>query len=92
MTKFPTGRARHLNCFTSDHHSIILPLDVNGENKKWRRKPFRFEAMWVRDSGCKDIITKAWDCTPKGTHMFVATKKLKNCKEDVESLESRPFW
>ena len=67
LTKFPTGRVRHLNCFTSDHCLILLSLDDNEEHQKWRRKPFHFEAMWVSDSGCRDIITKKWDCIPDGT-------------------------
>ena len=45
FTKFPTGRVRHLNCFTSDHRPILLSLDAGGERHKWHRKPFRFEAM-----------------------------------------------
>ncbi|XP_065631679.1 uncharacterized protein LOC136068452 [Quercus suber] len=71
LARFPTGRIKHLNCFTSDHRPILLSLEAGGEHKKWNRKPFRFEAMWVSDSGCRDVITRAWDCTPEGTPMFV---------------------
>ena len=85
LTKFPTGRVRHLNYFTLDHRSILLSLDINGENKKWRRKPFHFEAIWVTNFGCRDIITKAWDCTPNGTPMFATTKKLKRCKRMLKA-------
>lgn len=80
LTKFPTGRVRHLKYFTSSHLPILLSLDVNGEHQKWRRKPFRFEAMRVTNFGCRNIIIKAWDCTPNGTPMFVATKKLKSVR------------
>ena len=45
LAKFPTGRVKHLNYFTSDHRPILLSLDDNGEQQKWTRKPFRFEAM-----------------------------------------------
>lgn len=31
LAKFPTGRVKHLNCFTSDHRLILLSLDDNGE-------------------------------------------------------------
>ena len=40
LTCFPIGRVRHLNCFTSDHRLILLYLDDNGEQQKWRRNPF----------------------------------------------------
>lgn len=34
LARFPTGRVKHLNCFTSDHRPILLSLDGNGEHKK----------------------------------------------------------
>ncbi|KAK9988680.1 hypothetical protein SO802_028919 [Lithocarpus litseifolius] len=84
LDKFPTGRVKHLNCFTSDHQPILLSLDANGEHQKWHRKLFRFEAMWVSDSGCHEVITRAWDCTPDGTPMFATTSKLKRCKQSLK--------
>ena len=80
LTRFPTGRVKHLNCFTSDHRPILLSLDGNTEFQKWRRKPFRFEAMWISDLECKEVVKRAWDCAPNGTPMFVATTKLRRCK------------
>jgi len=75
-----------LNCFTSDHRPILLYLDGNGEQQKWSRKPFWFEAMWISDPECKEVITRAWDCAPNGTPMFVAATKLKRCKKRLK------FW
>ena len=48
LTRFPTSRMKHLNCFTSNHRPILLSLGGNGEQQKWRRKPLRFEAMWIK--------------------------------------------
>ena len=62
-----------------------MSLDENGEHQGWRQKPFRFEAMWVEDPGCKEIITRAWDCTLKGTPMYAATTKLKRCKKYLKA-------
>ena len=31
--------------------------------------------------GCRDIVTRGWDCAVKGTPMFTTTKKLKRCKQ-----------
>ncbi|KAK7846040.1 hypothetical protein CFP56_008494 [Quercus suber] len=91
LARFPTGRIKHLNCFTSDHRPILLSLDAGGEHKKWNRKPFRFEAMWVSDSGCRDVITRAWDCTPDGTPMFVTASKLKRCKQSLKAWSREHF-
>ena len=67
LAKFPIGRVTHLHCFTSDHRPILLALNVDGEHKKWCQKPFCFEAMWISDPGCRETITKAWDCALDGT-------------------------
>ena len=84
LSKFPTGQVRHLNCFTSDHLPILLSLDASGQRRKWHRKLFRFEAMWVLDPGCKDTITRAWDCSPNSTPMFATAMKLKKCKQSLK--------
>ena len=81
LTWFPTGRVKHLNCFTSDHRPILIYLDGNGEQQKWHRKPFRFETMWISDLECKEVITRAWDCALDCTPMFVTAIKLKRCKK-----------
>ena len=70
-----------MHCFTSDHRPLLLSLEGHGEYQKWRRKPFRFEAMWTDDPECKEVVARAWDCAPTGTPMFVAATKLKNCKK-----------
>ncbi|XP_065639086.1 uncharacterized protein LOC136071560 [Quercus suber] len=61
LARFPTGRVRHLSCFTSDHRPILLTLDAKGEKQRWRRKPFRFEAMWMTDPGCHNTVVRAWE-------------------------------
>ena len=61
LSIFPKGRVMRLHCFTSNHLPILLARNVDGEHKKWCRKPFRFEAMWISNLGCRETITKAWD-------------------------------
>ena len=77
LLRFPIGKVRHMHCFTSDHHLIILALDPNGETQRRRRKPFWFEAMWLTNLGCEEVFTRAWDCNVDSTPMFTTTKKLK---------------
>ncbi|KAK9984532.1 hypothetical protein SO802_034057 [Lithocarpus litseifolius] len=73
------------------HRPILLSLDENAEHQRWRRKPFCFEAMWVEDPGCKEIITRAWDCTPDGTPMYAVTTKLKRCKKHLKAWSQDHF-
>ena len=70
LEKFPTGRIRNLPCITSDHYPILLTLDAEGEKQRWKRKSFRFEAMWLTDSGCHHTVSKAWESNPTSALMF----------------------
>ena len=56
LAKFPTGRVKHLSCFTSDHRPLLLSLDADGERKRWSRKPFRFESIWLTDLECGHTV------------------------------------
>ena len=85
LSRFPTGRIRHLNCYTSDHHLILLSLDSNGETQSWKRKPFCFEVMWLTDLECSGVISTTWACNAKGSPMVVATKKVAKCKKMLKA-------
>lgn len=41
--------------------------------------------------GCRDIVTRAWDCAVKGTRMFTTTKKLKRCKRMLKAWDRDHF-
>ena len=57
---FPTIRVHHLPGTLSDHCPLWLCFD--DENVKFYKKsrPFRFEAVWLKDEGCEVVIKKAW--------------------------------
>ena len=85
LSRFPTGRIRHLNCYTLDHRPILLSLDSNGETQSWKRKPFCFEVMWLTDLECSGVISTAWACNAEGSPMVVATKKVAKCKKMLKA-------
>nr|POE74098.1 hypothetical protein CFP56_64342 [Quercus suber] len=84
-------RVRHLNYFTSDHRPILLSLDSNGENQRRRRKPFRFEAMWLTDPERNGVLSMAWACNVEGSPMAVATKKVAKCKKMLKAWKRDQF-
>ena len=63
IAKFPAATLRHLHCFSSDHRPIKVVFDPNSESQRWFRRPFRFEEMWLADSGCSDTVLRAWETT-----------------------------
>ncbi|KAG2668449.1 hypothetical protein I3760_15G161300 [Carya illinoinensis] len=55
---FPQVVVTHGIATYSDH----LPLWINteGELVEGKKKPFRFEAMWVSEDKCTQIIEESW--------------------------------
>ena len=45
----------------------------------------------MSDFGCRDVIIRAWDCTPNGTPMFATTSKLKRCKQSLKVWSREHF-
>ncbi|KAK6152957.1 hypothetical protein DH2020_012596 [Rehmannia glutinosa] len=62
---FPWSRVRHIPSFSSDHSLIHIQIR-NRDPSAYRghkRRPFRFEALWVRVKDCEEIIKNCWDNT-----------------------------
>lgn len=72
---FPQSHAECLTVAASDHCPILLSTVVNFAV---RRRPKRFEAMWITDPGCHDIVKNAWNVNENGSLAFVVAKKIKN--------------
>nr|POE71030.1 hypothetical protein CFP56_53816 [Quercus suber] len=65
--------------------------DSDGERQRWRRKPFRFESMWVTDPSCKATVAEAWAGPRRGTPMSNVTTKIKNCKKRLKRWSKETF-
>ena len=92
LARYSTGRVTHLHCYSSDHRPILLALDPNEESQKWKRKPFRFEAMWVTDPDGGNTISRAWSHQCEyGTPMFTVASKLKRCKKHLKKWSKAHF-
>lgn len=59
---FPTAMVEHVQQDGSGHIPIALHFErLVQRNGGVRRRPFRFEAMWIRKQDCEDIIRKVWE-------------------------------
>ena len=63
MLRFPTSQIHHLDAFHSDHKPILLCSDSKLKRFYRRGRPFRFEAMWVKDDSCEKAIKDSWGST-----------------------------
>ena len=61
LQKFPMARLHHLSGFSSDHKPIWLCTDDVNSHFYRPQRPFKFEAMWVRDERCEEVVHSAWD-------------------------------
>ncbi|KAI7981836.1 Uncharacterized protein LOK49_Contig11G00008 [Camellia lanceoleosa] len=83
MQAFPHARVLHLVCTTSDHVPILI--DVAGHkstpcNQGWRSPIYRFEAMWLREEECEDIVRNNWSLEGDST--------VRDLRRNLESVRS----
>ena len=77
VARFPATKVLHLECGSSDHKPlVILPMGV--PKKRW--KPWRFEQMWLKDDGCRDILDSVWRQQVSGRPMVQVEEKIKICQ------------
>ena len=55
---FPKASVFHLGAINSDHAPLLADTNPNDD---FCSRPFRFEAMWVRNPRCGGIIKEAWN-------------------------------
>ncbi|XP_075662742.1 uncharacterized protein LOC142632200 [Castanea sativa] len=88
--KFSGSKVHHLHSDSSDHsplwitpHGLDLPLVV---------KPFRFEEMWLLNSGCSSIVEVVWCSTEEGADVEVmVTNKIKKCGKELSRWNQTHF-
>ena len=79
ILKFPSIRLHHLQGFSFDHKPLWLASnDVNACFYR-SQKPFQFEAMWLKDDRCEDVVHSAWDMCLKGDAVGNVLRKVFDC-------------
>ncbi|RVW47336.1 hypothetical protein CK203_090338 [Vitis vinifera] len=72
----------------SDHSPIIL--DGGGMTK--RPTPFRFENMWLKEEGFKEVLRKWWEGIQiSGTASYILSEKLKALKPILKKWNTEVF-
>ena len=69
LLKFPLVRLHHLSGFSSDHKPIWICSDNIHSRFFIPQRPFRFEAMWLKDERCERVVHEAWDTVSAGDPM-----------------------
>ena len=80
---FPKAVVYHLGAINSDHCPLLL--DSN-PSEAFSLRPFRFEAAWVRDPRCANVIQTAWK------KIFYGCPGVKLCKKQNATLVALKYW
>ncbi|KAF9588252.1 hypothetical protein IFM89_008664 [Coptis chinensis] len=81
MLRFVNTKVYHEMATSSDHKFLIIKVD----NVHVRlSRPFRFEAMWLQDSGCSEQVRLAFNVDTVGSPSFTLYNKLKHCQQNLQ--------
>lgn len=79
---FPRYEVRVLAPVASDHNPLHLRLDIHGQRRRSPRK-FRFENMWTLETGCREVVEKAWRQEVEFQLWERVMVKIKKCADDL---------
>ena len=89
MRKFPEACIHHFSMSISDHCLLALSLKQS-QPRIQAMKRFFFEAMWIREEGCREVVESAWDPL-QGNLKFKITDRLKSYQEQLKRWNWKVF-
>ncbi|KAK9991336.1 hypothetical protein SO802_026321 [Lithocarpus litseifolius] len=88
---FQGTTVHHLSMSTSNHSMLVVTLPSARHHRPRLKRPFLFEAMWLRDPRCDEVVQEAW---MEGLYKPVGspiTNCFNNCKERLETWNKTEF-
>ncbi|KAK7842480.1 hypothetical protein CFP56_013686 [Quercus suber] len=79
ILKFPTACLHHLPGSSSDHKPLWLVSDDLQTRFNRAQKPFRFEAIWLKDERCEGVVHSVWDKSSSGDPVSKVLRKVGVC-------------
>ncbi|KAK9993994.1 hypothetical protein SO802_023697 [Lithocarpus litseifolius] len=91
ILRFPTTRIHHLDVFHSDHKPLLLCLDSEYRRFYRKGKPFRFEAIWLKDHSCESVIKDAWGEQVVSESVWGFQQKIVACQCNLKVWDKNCF-
>ena len=91
ILKFPSSRIHHLEAFHSDHKPILLCTDSKFKRFYKKGRPFRFEAMWIKDNSCEGVIKESWGSSLASPSVWDFSSKISTCQENLKLWNRTTF-
>ena len=78
VNMYPFYSLRNMPILHSNHGPIVFDLEVQAP---FRKRPFRFEHMWIIHSTCQDMIQQSRDLQTHGSRATQLRNKFSNVKK-----------
>ncbi|GKV40378.1 hypothetical protein SLEP1_g48032 [Rubroshorea leprosula] len=88
---FSRAKIQLLPPLSSDHNPLWLVLDGRKERMNSNRKRFRFEEMWLRDTGCYEVVRTGWQSIEREGSWSCLLQKVRECSKGLELWNSKQF-
>ncbi|GKV20463.1 hypothetical protein SLEP1_g30586 [Rubroshorea leprosula] len=88
---FSRAKIQLLPPLSSDHNPLWLVLDGRKERMNSHRKRFRFEEMWLRDTGCYEVVRTGWQSIEREGSWSCLLQKVRECSKGLELWNSKQF-
>lgn len=88
LSLFPQSFVDFLPIVGSDHSPILF--STSGRFSV-RRRPKRFEAMWLTDPSCFDVVRNEWNMNENGSLAYVVAKKINNTMNSLIKWQNEHF-
>ena len=46
-------------------------------------RPFCFEAMWLKDNSCEEVVKNSWQEVSDPSLVYMVTKQIINCQDNL---------
>ncbi|XP_075656739.1 uncharacterized protein LOC142626904 [Castanea sativa] len=80
MRKFANARVVHISAIESDHCMLCLQWGGDTRSRMKTGKLFRFEAMWLCDPCCPEVVSEAWERGLSCSSGFPIHNCLQSCR------------
>lgn len=81
---FPRACFSNEEGLSSDHLPVVVKGGGEKPRKRRKRKVFRFEAMWLRDPACEELVMNEWQCGDGGKAGENVSLGIKVCCQSLE--------
>ena len=88
VNQYPYYSLKNLPIIRSDHGPILLDLEVQ---TPFRKRPFRFELMWLNHEDCIEMVHHAWDLHSIGSRATQLRKKFINVRRKAIEWNKKVF-